>query len=706
MAGNGDYGLLARSTARVARVSTRFRRVVITLWLIAFVGSVSSAIVFGGHASNDFGVPGSDSAAALETAEEVDPRLAGTNAIIVFAANDDITQRKYVEAVTHSLAELRSAPDVFSVSDPYATEGVSRDRRAAIADVGYAASVHELTLDDVDRLRASMQVAVESGLVVEFGGQLLVETAKRGSVWAEAVGFGVALVVLVAVFGNFVAAGICLVVAAIAIGTGISLLSTLSAWTTVPTTASTLATMIGLGVAIDYALFYVSRYRSEVTGGSEVDVALERASAVAGRSVAVAGLTVVLALAGLTLAGLPPVSFMAYASSLTVLLAVLASLTLLPALLATTGSRAISVMPSLANLAAGQSATVRRWSRWTHHVTERPWRYLAFALATIFLLSSPIAFMRLGQLDAGVDPTSHTQRRAYDIIAAKFTAGANDPLLVTYTGAGGNPRAELFRQEVQTDSDVASATIIARSETTSVLHVVPVAAGRSTRTADLVDRLRSMSTAESPVRVGGANAAYVDFTKRIDERLMLVVGVTIALSFVALLISFRAPVVAAKSAVLNGFSIAASLGVIVAVFQLAWDWPIPSFMPILVFALVFGLSMDYEVFILSRVREDYLESTDDDDANQRSIVSGVASSAQVIAPAALIMIAVFAGFALDPDGNIRVIGVALSVAILIDATLIRLVVIPSTMMLLGRLNWWPAVPGGTASKTGVVALLE
>jgi RND superfamily putative drug exporter len=709
---------IERMTAAIVMGSVRRRRLVTGSWFVAVIGLAILAITFGGNTGNDYGVPNSDSAAAVDLLRRIDVDGGGASAQIIFSIDrGDVFQPAVRPVIEHVVADVKQRPHVASVSDPYSAGGISSNHRAALATVLYDEPVENLSQADANYLQEATGYARNAGIGAEVGGQLMTETTSRGSGWAEAIGFGAALVVLLVVFGNATAAAICLAVAAVAVGCGLAILICLSAIMTVPSTAPSLASMIGIGVAIDYALFFVSRYRANVRMGMTEWTGMANAATTAGKSVAIAGGTVVIALGGLLVADLPPVSAMAYGAGLVVIVAVTAALTLLPALLAIAGDRAYRVHPAFDSLAIGGARAEGRWRRWVGTVVAKPWQFLIAGLLMIAILALPIWWMRLGQLDAGADAPSTTQRRAYDLVAENFTPGTSSPLLVVVTPSANSlespPSREVLTATDSLRSSLTSDPRVARIETGSISNnvgyfaVMPVESAQSKTTVNLVNSIRSASTGGVVVHVGGETAAYIDFTARIYERLVGFIGLILVLSVVILSLVFKAPIVAFKAAFLNALSIGASLGVIVALFQFGWGspvlvsdggWPIPSFVPLLVFALVFGLSMDYEIFILSRVREEFIGAglTDANRANCVAVIGGVSKSAQVIAPAALIMIAVFVGFALDPDGNIRIIGVALAVAILLDATIIRLAIIPAAMTLLGGYNWWPIQKSGAA----------
>ncbi len=690
--------------SELANRSAGHRRIVIACWAVLLTTIVGMALFLGGRSDETYSVPGSDSGTAQDVLARAFPAMSGTSATVVFATPAD---SQNIRDHATALADIRSAitalPHVGAVDDPLAN--VSANNRAAYATVSYDADENALSEQAVDALRQAAAPARAQGLDVEFGGPLVSNTASRGSIWAEIIGVAVAFVVLLLSFGSLTATLICLGTTGVAVGIGLSVLELLGRVTTMSSSATSIASMIGIGVAIDYALLVVSRYRGYIADGRTASDAIAASAATAGMAAVIAGSSVVLALLGLLTAGIPAISAMAYATAIMVAVVLAATSTLLPALLAAVGHRAHSVIPALARVALGSEAVQQRWRRWVGRAVRHRWGYLLVSLAVLGLLAFPVTQITLGQLDAGVDPPSTTQRRAHDLIADNFSPGTNSPLVVVLQGTPDTVSAvtDRVRDWLAADPDVAAVTPAQTNLDVAVLTVTPREAQHSARTTALVDRIRALpgthTAPSTAIHVTGMAAADADLAAKIESRIPLFLAVVLGLAIVMLTIAFRAPLVAVNAAVLNVVSVVAALGVVVAVFQFGWGssilgidthWPIPAYMPLLIFAFIFGLSMDYEVFILSRVREEYmLHDVRDRAANEEATITGIAASAQVIAPAALVMIAVFIGFALDPDGNIKMLGVGLATAIALDASIIRLALIPAVMALLGHYNWWP-----------------
>lgn len=647
---------------------------------------------------------GSDSGTAQDVLARAFPMMSGTSATVVFATPADGRDiRDHATALEDVRSAITALPHVGVVDDPLAN--VSANNRATFVTVSYDADENALSREAVDALRRAAAPALAQGLDVQFGGPLVSNTASRGSVWAEVIGIAVAFLVLLVSFGSLTATVICLGATGVAVGIGLALLELLSRVTTMGSSATSIASMIGIGVAIDYALLVVSRYRGYIKDGRPASDAIAGSAATAGMAAVIAGSSVVLALLGLLTAGIPAISAMAYATAIMVAIVLAATSTLLPALVAAAGHRASSVIPALERMALGSEAVQQRWRRWIGRAVRHRWAYLLGSLAVLGLLAFPVTQMTLGQLDASVDPASTTQRRAHDLIADNYSPGTNSPLVVVLRDTPTTVPAttERVRGRLAEDPDVAAVTPAQINLDVAVLTVIPREAQHSARTTALVDRIRALpGTDTAPgaaIHVTGMAAADADLAAKIESRIPLFLAVVLGLSIITLTIAFRAPLVAVNAAILNVVSVVAALGVVVAVFQFGWGssllgvdthWPIPAYMPLLIFAFIFGLSMDYEVFILSRVREEYLlHDVGDRAANEQATINGIAASAQVIAPAALVMIAVFVGFALDPDGNIKMLGVGLATAIALDASIIRLALIPAVMAVIGHHNWWP-----------------
>ncbi|HEY8544460.1 MAG TPA: MMPL family transporter, partial [Acidimicrobiales bacterium] len=514
-------------------------------------------------------------------------------------------------------------------------------------------------------------------------------------------------------------------VALVGLMAGTGLITLVASVVDVATVAPTLASMVGLGVGIDYALFIVTRHRENLRRGFGVEEAAARAIATSGAAVLFAGITVVIAISGLAIAGIQAVTVMGLMAGLTVAMMVAVALTLLPALLGFAGRRVDALrVPGIGRAdrtagADGQAGTGGHggretlWHRWGRQVSAHPWRYLTLGVVTLALASAPVLGLRLGWPDNGTQSESLTTRRAYDLLADGFGDGFNGPLLLSVElgeldgGADADRVLGGLADALDADPGVADVAepVVNEPGTAAVVRVIPTTAPQDEATTDLIARLRAdvipaaltdVGAADLPVHVGGATAVFVDMSERIEQRLPWFVGAVLVLSVLLLTVVFRSVAVPLKAAVMNLLSIGAAYGVIVAVFQ--WGWgrslfgveesvPIVSFLPMMLFAILFGLSMDYEVFLLSRIREEYLARRDSD----TSVVEGIAATARVITSAALIMISVFAAFALADDPTIKMFGLGLATAVLVDATIVRVVLVPATMRLLGDWNWW--LPG-------------
>jgi RND superfamily putative drug exporter len=467
--------------------------------------------------------------------------------------------------------------------------------------------------------------------------------------------------------------------------------------------------MIGLGVGIDYSLFIVTRHRQNLAAGMEVNESIGLANGTAGQAVLFAGGTVVIAITGLALSGIPYVTRLGFMSAIAVAVMMVAAVTLVPAVLGLAGRHINSIrVPHLrrkARAAAHHSVTGARpggWERWATFMSRHRWSAVIISLAILLTLAAPVLSMRLGQTDDGTLPENLTQRQAYDLITQGFGAGANGPLFlaVALPRPGDTAPVDAIEQAVAKVPGVqVTPSQVSPDGSAALVVAIPPGAPQSEQTENLVNSLRTdvlppaVQGTGAAVFVGGQTAGFVDLGERIQDRLPLFIGAVVALSFILLMMVFRSILVPLKAAIMNLLSIAAAYGVIVAIFQ--WGWlkglvgldetvPIVSFVPMMMFAILFGLSMDYEVFLLSRIREEYYESKD----NLRSVIDGLAATARVITSAALIMISVFLSFVGNPDPTVKMFGVGLAVAVFVDATLVRLVLVPATMELLGAANWW------------------
>ncbi|WP_082801528.1 MMPL family transporter [Herbidospora cretacea] len=646
-------------------------------WLVALVAATGLSLAAGGTPHDDYDVPGIPSQAGKDFLAEHLPDLAGAGARVVVHG-----ERPVPPDLLATLDErLAAMPHVSHV----APARVSADGDTALIEVGYRVPVTDFSgSEGVDALTEATAPARAAGLTVAFGGEMP-ENVSAPSGVAEAAGIVAALVILLAGLGSLVAAGLPLLVAMTGLGVGTAIVTLLAGVIEISTIAPTIATMVGLGVGIDYALFLVSRHVEALRAGLPPREAAAHATATAGTSVLMAGLTVLVSLFGLHLSTLPVYASFAYATFATVGAVMIASVTLVPAMLGLAGRR---VLPRRERLGLTRPARrTSRTARWAEWVGRRPKRSALVAVVVLLALAAPMLGMRTWPQDAGTQPESKTTRVAYDLVAEEFGPGANGPVVLAMRAElAGRVTAALGGQP----GIRAVSPPVTRGEAT-VITVEPATGPQDERTTELVRRLRA--TLPDGVMVTGVVAVFGDISDRLAERLWVVVAFVVVLSLLLLTVMFRAPVVALKAAVMNLLSVAAAYGVITVVFQtdagaalvgLPHGASVSTWVPVLMFAVLFGLSMDYEVFLLSRIREDFLATGD----ARGSVIRGLTSTGRVISSAAAIMVAVFVGFALDPDVTVKTTGVGMAAAVLIDATLVRLVLVPATMALLGRANWW------------------
>ena len=691
---------------RLGRWAVRRRRVVLTVWVVGALALFGAGRALGSGFADDWRVPGTEAQRAHDLLVERFPAVSGTDATVVFHAREgDLRGAAAGMAISDTLDAVAALPHVVAVErpgEPASRAGISADGRTAFATAHYDLDAATLGEPAIEELDAAVVAARDAGLQVELGGPLVETGREREPGGSEAIGLGVAVIVLLFAFGSVVAMGLPIVTAVLGLLGGMSVVMLVALAIDVPTVAPTLAAMIGLGVGIDYALFIVTRYRQHLAQGHRVEDAAGRAMATAGQAVLLAGATVIVAILGLWIAGIPFVELLGSAAAIVVAVAVLAAMTLLPALLGFAG-RSIDRFRVPGMRPTTDDDRVGGWTRWGRHVATRPWRHLVLSTVILAILALPMLSMRLGQVDAGTAPPDTTQRRAYDLMAGAFGPGSNGPLLLTVELA--TPRdavaLEAISAALVADPDVAGVrpAVLSPDGRTAVMVAIPRSAPQEEATTDLVHRLRddtlpsAVEGTGARVHVGGQTATYIDLADKVAGALPLFIGAVIGLSFLLLMLVFRSILVPLKAALMNVLSIGAAYGVVVAIFQ--WGWgkglvgleetvPIVSFVPMMMFAILFGLSMDYEVFLLSRIREEYLRDGDD----LRSVVDGLAHTARVITSAALIMVAVFLSFLLNDDPTVKMVGVGLATAVAVDATIVRIMLVPSTMVLLGKANWW------------------
>jgi RND superfamily putative drug exporter len=697
----------AGALARLARWCYARRRIVLVAWLITAAALIGTAQSFGSRFSDNYASGALPSQQAQNLLSARFPAEADATVDVVLHAPDPLTSGQNPDIIARLVPALRSVPHVSAVSSPLAQgdqRQLSADRRTGFVIVRFDTSD---ALVPASAVRDVIHVALSfsrPGLQVAVGGRPAdnVVTAAPGA--SEGIGLTAAVLIMLLAFGSVVAMGLPILIALVGVGMGFGIVDAASHALTIPTFGPDLMAMIGLGVGIDYALLIVTRYRQELSGGLAPREATRAAVSTAGRSVLFAGGTVVIALLGLLVIDLPFMDGLAVGAILAVLLVLAGALTLLPALLGFAG-HAIDGL-RIPGLSPRQITPTGHgfWYRWSQAVQRHPWAYGAGALAVLVVAAIPLFSMRQAFSDAGNDPPSLTTRQAYDLLSAGFGPGFNGPLLIAVTlpGPGASSTVKALDTRFRTVPDVTSVTppILNAAGNAAVIVVYPATPPQAAQTATLVttlrDRVIPQATAGTGVIafVGGETAASIDASAYLASRLPWVIAVVIGLAFILLMAAFRSILIPLKAAVMNVLSIGAAYGVIVAVYQ--WGWlsavfgvsrpgPIDPWIPLMMFAIVFGLSMDYEVFLVSRIQERWLAHHD----NSRAVAEGLAATARVITAAAAIMVCVFASFVVnDPLRILNVFGLGLAVAVFVDATLVRMVLVPSIMQLLGNKNWW------------------
>ncbi|KZM69838.1 MMPL family transporter [Nocardia terpenica] len=674
----------------------RHRYLVVIGWLLCAIATALAAHAVGPRYDDGGAVPGTDSRVAQDLLAARFPVYAGSSGVVVFHATNDRLSATLVDDAVRRIAGL---PHIVRVIDPFAAAGaLSEDKRTGYAAVQYDTRFSTGDSEPLHRLIDATATARAAGVQVEVGGPIADLAGLHAPRTSEVLGVTAALAILTITFGSLVAAGLPVLtaVAGLLVGVGTAELAS-RLLPQMPEQSVPLAVMIGLGAGIDYALLIVTRFREFLAEGADVAAAVTESMATAGESVLVAGLTVTVSLLGLWVTRLPVIGAVGTACAIAVGAALLSALTLLPAVLSIIGTAVNRLAIPVTTDRGGAG-----WARWGGRISKSPWFFVIGSVATLLVLALPSAALRLGIADAGVQPQSQTQRRAYDLIARDFGIGANGPLLLV-TGLTG------ARQE-GTDLDRLSAAVraapdvarvapveIAPDGRAAVLTVVPAHAPSSPATDNLVHRLRDVTIPASGVSlrvyIGGATASGIDMGATVRSRLLWFVGAVVALTIVLLTVLFRSVLIPLKAAILNLLSVGAAYGAVVAVFQWGWgasliglDGPVPvyPFFPAVIFALLFGLSMDYEVFLITRIHEAYRGGA----GTFGSVIQGTAATARIIGAAALIMIAVFTAFVLQADPTVKLVGFGLAVAVLLDATIVRLMLVPAVLCLLGVYAWW------------------
>nr|WP_202533541.1 MMPL family transporter [Streptomyces sp. SID4923] len=675
----------------------------VALLALAGFGASSAATA----TSSSFSIPGTEAQKAFDLLEQRFPAASadGATARIVFKAPEhekmtDAANKAEVNKITRELKE--GSDQIASVTDPYTGKAVSKNGSTAYISVSYKVNSMELTDATRDALEDAGTHAQKSGMTVEIGGDALQVMPETGA--TEVIGIALAAVVLVITFGSLIAAGLPLLTALIGVGIGVSTITALANVLDLGSTTSTLAMMIGLAVGIDYALFIVSRYRAELAEGREREEAAGRAVGTAGSAVVFAGLTVVIALVGLAVVNIPMLSKMGFAAAGTVAIAVLIALTLVPAMLGFVGKRIVGRKArKAADTADKPEAKPNMGTRWARFVLRKPVWVLLVGVLGLGAIAVPAASLEMGLPDDGSQPTSTTQRRAYDLLSDGFGPGFNGPLLVvvdTEHSADGKAAAKQVGDEISGMKGVVAVTpaTFNKAGDAAMITVVPKDRPSSVETENVVHAIRDAgkdikSDTGAEVLVTGSTAMNIDFSQKMNDALLPYLALVVGLAFLLLMVVFRSVLVPLKAALGFLLSVVAALGAVVAVFQ--WGWlgslfgveqtgPIMSMMPIFMVGVVFGLAMDYEVFLVTRMREAYVHG----EKPGQAIVTGFKHGARVVTAAAVIMIAVFSGFIGSSEQMIKMIGFSLAIAVFFDAFIVRMAIVPAILALLGKRAWW------------------
>ncbi|MGV9450678.1 MMPL family transporter [Streptomyces sp. NPDC003635] len=682
----------------MARWCYRHRLVVLFLWVGTLFGLGFGGTAAGTDYANVFSLPDTDSKSAYDLMEKAFPERAGDTDTVVWKVDEGSVRDEAVTSrIEPALARIGTLDGVGEVTEPT----VSEDGRIAYAQVTFKEQANAIEKEVIEDLVDIAQAAEQDGLQVELGGQAIARTQEPPAGTAEAVGILAAAIVLFLAFGSLFAMLLPIVVAIFGVGTGMLSTMLLSHVTDVPEVAPLLGSLIGLGVGIDYALFIVTRHRRGILRGAKPEDAAVTALNTSGRAVLFAGGTVCIALAGMLVMNMRFLDGVVIATSLTVVLSVLAAITLLPALLGLLGPRVLSRRQRRRVAATGPEPEDASGlaARWSTYVQRRPRSIAAGAFVVMAVLALPVLSIRLGATDQGNHQESTTTRQAYDLLAEGFGPGFNGPLQVVVEG----PAPESLVTAIESTEGVAQVVAVPPANGVSVINVVPTTSPQSEQTDVLIDRLRDdvIPQADVEAHVGGVTAVFKDFAAVTSDRLPYFVATIIALGFLLLLVAFRSLVVPLTAALMNLIAAAASFGVLVAIFQWGWgteligvgkEGPITSFLPVIMLSLLFGLSMDYQVFLVSRMHEEWVHTKD----NARAVRVGLAETSRVINCAALIMICVFSAFVLSGDMEGAMAGVGLAAAVALDAFILRTALVPAAMHLLGKSNWW--LPAGLEKR--------
>ncbi len=691
----------------IGRFCSRHHWPTIAVWLVVAIVLVFISQQSENRTNDNLTLPGTDSTAATELLEDNLPAQAyGNNPLVIRSRQGKLTEPAASAAVEKTVKRLEGMPEVISAISPLSKQGaifLSKDQTIGYVPVYLSVGPGELTEDQAEAVLEAGAPAEAAGLEVSVGGYVGSQLSKPSTEVSEAIGLTAAVIILLFAFGTATAMMLPIFSAVIGLACALSIMRMLESVVQMPSVAATLATMIGLGVGIDYALFIVTRHKLQLRDGMDLRESIARATATAGGAVVFAGFTVVIALCSLAFAGIPLVTTLGFTAAIAVVTAVAAATTLLPAMLGALGPHINSLRVSFGRTHPDDRKP-HGWRRWAQAVSNRPWPAAIVATAVLLILAIPLLQLQLGQNDISALPKETTARQAYEGLTEGFGPGYNGPLLIASefsSPAEAKQVTPALQKAVDETGDVAavSEADFDKQGTVSVFSAISKSAPWKDDTVNLVSELRSttipgaLAGSQASAFVGGQTAGYIDLASQISDKLPLMIAIVVFLAFIVLMIAFRSVLVPAKAAVMNLLSVAASYGVLTAVFQLGWlhsligldhSIPIVSFVPLLMFAILFGLSMDYEVFLLTQMREHYKASGDAKEA----VVEGLANTGRVITSAAAIMVCVFTSFVLNGNPLVKEFGVGLAVAIAIDATIVRCLLVPAVMVLLGERAWW------------------
>jgi RND superfamily putative drug exporter len=691
----------------IGRFCSRHHWPVIATWIVLAIALLAISQAAGSKTSENLTLPGTDSTRATELLEEDLPQQAyGSNPLVFEAPRGKLAQQKYATAIDETAERLNKLGEVNSAVSPLSPQGtdfLSEDGSIGYIPVVLGVGPGEIDEEQAARILDSAEPARAAGLEVAVGSYVGQQLSKPETEISEAIGLAAAVIILLLAFGTATAMMLPIVSAVLGLACALSIVRLLEHVMEVPGVASTLATMIGLGVGIDYALFIVTRHKLQLGEGMELRESISRATATAGGAVVFAGFTVVIALCSLAFAGIPLVSTLGFTAAVAVVVAVCAATTLLPAMLGALGPRINSLRIKLGKTHPDDTEP-HGWRRWAERVAARPGMATAVSLIILVILALPIFQLELGQNDISALPEETTSRQAYDALNKGFGPGVNGPLLIASEFSSPAEAKQVLPGLEKAiggapDVEAVSEPTFDKQGTVAVFTVLSKSEPWADDTVELVEGLRettipqALRGSEASSYVGGQTAGYIDLATQIADKLPLMIAIVVALSFFVLLVAFRSLLVPIKAAAMNLISVAAAYGIVTAVFQLGWgssligldhSIPIVSFVPLLMFAILFGLSMDYEVFLLTQMREHFEEYGD----AKRAVVEGLANTGRVITSAAAIMVCVFTSFVLNGDPVVKEFGVGLAVAIAIDSTLVRCLLVPAVMVLLGKRAWW------------------